>query len=236
MKILTLMAAGACVWAQSGVERPALGLMIDATGFARPVYGVMGSVTLGEDTGAAVLSLACSRALCLMKTDGALVSNGEAIAAPPGPALFAFDGEAAFVYFPQTKQLVRFHHGQLDQLAFDVQGEILALRATRGALEFATRREDGIWIVRDGNLIVDSLPDDASGPVFLLEGGVAFSTPDALVLHRADASEIRFKIAGIETSTRMSDAYLQVRAGSAMYALRVEPGREQICLLPEPPQ
>ena len=210
--------------------------MLDANGVTRALYGIAGSTTLGDPIASGVLSSACSKRLCLAKTDAAIISSGESIDAPPGPALFALDHDAAFVYFPQTKQLARWHDGRLDPVDQNVAGEVLSIRESEGGVEFAVRRDDGTAIVRADNGVIDSLPD-ATGAVMLLDRGrVLFSTVDAVMLRRADGSQIRFEIAGAEAFLALGEGYVQVRAGSSTYAIRLEAGQEKMFLLPEAPQ
>src|SRR5713101_6330173 len=110
MRILMFFFTLASVMAQ--IEHPRLGLMPDQNGAARPVEGVAGSVTLGDAIANGVMSLGCSKRLCLVKTDASIVSSsGEAADAPPGPALFALDGNSAFVYFEHSQRLARWHQG-----------------------------------------------------------------------------------------------------------------------------
>jgi len=99
MKIFIVFALSSCAWAQ--VERPQLGKIVDANGAVRPIYGIAASVTLGDPEITGVLSASCSRKFCLAKTETSLVSAGGNIAAPAGPALFAFDGDGAYIWFPQ---------------------------------------------------------------------------------------------------------------------------------------
>lgn len=252
MRLSVAAALGICAWGQSGLEHPTLGVMLDAAGAIRPVHGIAGSVTLGEPLATGVLSSACSRQLCLSKTDSAILFGDRVTNAPSGPALFALDGGAAFVYFPQSKQLARWTHTTpsghgseteprpegadapyLDFVNFDTPGEILSLRVVKDALEAAVRREDGIWILR-GNAVIDALPD-APGPVMLLADGALFATADAVVLRRPDRVEVRFDLAGAEKFIALNDGYVQIRAGLVTYALRVEAGRERLFVLPEPP-
>jgi hypothetical protein len=95
MRILCLFAISAWAWAQSGVQRPQLGKMLDPNGAVRTVYGIASSVTLGDAEMDRVLSVGCSNALCLAKTDAGIVSAAGTVAAPRGRALFAFDGAVA---------------------------------------------------------------------------------------------------------------------------------------------
>jgi hypothetical protein len=209
--------------------------MLDAGGAARPVYGLAASVTVGDSNATGVLSAACSLRLCLLKTASAILSADRVADAPPGPAIFALDGEAAFVYFPQSQQLACWHAAQLDPMNLDVSGEILSMRAARGGLELAVRRDDGVWIVRANNEVIGSIPD-ATGPVMLLPDGVLFASQDSLVVRHLDGTEVRFDLPGAEAIFTLGDGYVEVRAGGSSFAVRIEPGREQLFHLPEASQ
>jgi hypothetical protein len=146
--------------------------------------------------------------MCLMKLDSALASftgSAEPIAidAPAGPALFWFEGsstgQSALVYFPRSRQLARWRNGQLSPIDFDITGEILSIgEAADGTLQFAVRNLAGTWIMRSGDVIVESLQGSASAlPVLLLHGGVLFATGDELILRRPDQSELVFELGHI---------------------------------------
>jgi len=233
--------------AQSGLEHPQLGMMIDRSGVARPAYGVAASVTVGGAAAQDVLSIACSRQLCLMKTDSALLASDTTIPtvlAPPlpmGPALIALDGASAFVYFMRTKQLVRWHDGQLDPVPWEIQNEsttVIAIRAgPSGTLDAAPRVDRRVSIVRatlaDGTrIVIGSLPDD-TGPVLLTTSGVVFAELDKVVLRRPDGAESSFPVTNVREILRLGDRYVQIRAGDFDYALRIDSGHEQLFLLPE---
>jgi hypothetical protein len=249
MKVLfaataSLCAWAVCAWAQTGLVRPQLGTMLDSSGAARPVYGVPGSVTLGDAAATGVLASACSRQLCLLKIDSALLSAAGSIPAPAGPAVFALDGVEAFVYFPESQQLAHWHGGQLDSTPLNVEGKILSLRvegrAESGKIEAVIRRGERVSIERispDGaNLgITGSLPDDTRAAMLTGAGGVVFANRDTLVLLHADGTETRFEVAGAQAMFALGDGYVEVRAGSSTYAVRVDPGQERIFLLPEVP-
>jgi hypothetical protein len=230
MKILFFLSA--CAWAQ--IEQPQLGTMLDRAGDARPVVGVSASVTLGAALATEVVSMACSRRWCIASTAAGLVSwgNGRQWSSgnPAGTAVFAFSGDSVYVY--SSGQLARWHEGPPESVNVDVSGEILSMRVVDGIPEFAVRRDDGVWIVRDGNVIVAALPE-ATGPVMLRDRAVLFATDDAVILRRADGSEIRFATAGTESFVAMGDGYVQIRARDSNYALRIEAGREKLFLLPE---
>jgi hypothetical protein len=230
MRLLLLIAAfSAPLWAQSGLNRPRVGEMLDERGFLWPVFGVGGSFTVDDPRASRVLSTACSRTLCLAKTDSALLSGDTATAAPPGPAEIAIHGTSAWIYFQQTRQFARWKAGTLDLLDLNIDGEVLSVQA---GWKLAVRRGAGIWIVSGTGAILDSLPSEA-GPVLLLDdGGVAYATSDSLVLRRPGGNEMRFDAPSVDGLFQMGDGYVEARSGVAAYALRTTVGRESLFLLP----
>ena len=233
MKLVIAAFCISCAWGQ--LDRPSLGTMVDSSGAARPIIGLPGTISVGDPVATGVLSSACSKQLCVLKTATSILIQGASIAAPPGPALFAFSNQGVYAFFPQSKQLVLLLNGQLTPVDFDIAGEILSIRAVSGAVEFAVRRQGGISIVRTGNAVVDALPPDA-GSVLLLDQSVVFTTRDAVVLLRPDASSVRFPLPHATSLAQLSPSYVQIRTRGLLYALRVDPGREQLFLLPEPVQ
>lgn len=223
MKILVALTIG-CAWAQ--VEQPRLGRMLDGDGAVRTVYGITASVHLGDAEITGVLSSGCSKSFCLAKTETSLVSAVGAVDAPVGPALFAFDGDAAFVWFVKSKQLARWQDGVLSAIESSVDGEVLSIRVKEGSVEFAVRRESGVWIVGLDGSVVDSLPRSARA-VMLLPDGVVYATREEIVIR-----DVRVPIERVIGFSQMSGRYLQVRAGGVNYALRIEKGRETLFLLP----
>jgi hypothetical protein len=227
MKGTTIFFVSLVALAQSGLDRPRLGVMLDSSGAARPVFGVAGSVTLGDPSEGAIVSCACSGTFCLFKTDTSL--NG--VPAPPGPALFAFDGDAAYVYFPSTHQLARWQAGFRWLDAGLPQGDIIALRVIDGRFDFAVRRGARTYVVNHSahtQAIVDT-----AGPVMLIEGGILYATSTEIALRRADGSERRFPLANASSISAMGSGYAQIRAGRSSYALRLDAGRERLFQLPE---
>jgi hypothetical protein len=230
MKLLSLFWA-MCAWAQSGIDVPGMGAVIDSSGALRPVQGVAGNFLLGPAMLSGVLSAACSERLCLAKTDAKIVSATGETDAPAGPAIFAMDGDQAVVFFRGAQLFARWHDDTLEPLDWAVNDEILSIRSHGGETEIAVRREGSVWIVRPDDSVIDSIAD-ASGSVLLLREGVLFASGDQLVLRHRDASEVRFELSGAESITAMGPRYAVIRAGGAMYALRTETGRDQLFLLP----
>jgi len=226
------------------IQQPQLGAMLTGDGAPRSVFGVTGSVTLGDAPSGgdptsgsvpSILSMGCSRRMCLMKTDSALVSSAGSVVgsmpvvdAPAGPALFWFEGsptagQSALVYFPRSRQLARWQDGQLSPVDFDVTGEILSIgEATDGTLQFAVRNRAGTWIVRNSDVIVESLQgagSELAGPVLLLHGGVLFATSDGLILRRPDQSELVFQLGPVEAELPSTTASEPRPSGSGAPSL-----------------
>ena len=233
MRFVYAIFLSGCVCAQTGLMRPQIGTMIDPAGRARPLSGTAASLTLGNPVAAGVISSACSSEFCIFKTRTAIVSAGRQVNAPKGPALFALDGQRAFVYFPESHQLALWHDSQLDFQKSPDLGDIVSLRVGANGLEFAIHDDRGLSIVNGEGAILDSIPG-ASGPAMLLASGILYATPEELVLRRPDASEIRWPVAGAKNFSAMGDGCVQFSTGHSIYAIRVEPGHERVFQLPVP--
>jgi len=226
MKTLMMFSISVCAWAQSGIEQPTLGKILDRNGAVRTVYGIAASVTVGDAELTGVLSSACSKVLCLAKTETSIVSPSGSVAGPSGRALFAFDGDAALVWFTESRQLARWQNDELTLVDSIIDGDVLSMRAAEGSVEFAVRRSSGVWIVTLDGGVVDSLPH-STGPVMLIPGGVVYATRDEIVIR-----DVRIPLAHVREFSSMAPGYLQVCAGGVDYALRVEKGRETLFQLP----
>jgi len=223
MKILFVFAIATCAWAQ--INRPNIGKMLDSNGAVRTVYGIAASVSLGDAEITGVLSQACGKEFCLAKTDGSIVSTSGSVEAPSGAALFAFAGDVAFVWFPESRQLAEWQNGMLTSIDSSIDGEVLSIRSSAGSVELAVRRRSGVWLVKPDGSVVDSLP--SSGPLALIPGGVVYATRKEIVIR-----DLRIPLDGVTLFSRMAAGYLQVRAGGIDYALRIEKGRETLFQLP----
>jgi len=199
--------------------------MLDATGAVRTVYGIAASVTVGDAEITGVLSQACGKNFCLAKTETSIVSSSGAVSAPTGPALFAFAGDAAFIWFPQSRQLAQWQTGVLTTIDSTVDGEVLSIRASAGSAELAVRRQSGEWLVKPDGSVVDAL--FSSGPLMLIPSGVVYATRDEIVIR-----DLRIPLDRVTAFLQMAPGYLQVRAAGIDYALRVEKGREMLFQLP----
>jgi hypothetical protein len=227
LKIVCLFAICAGAWGQSGVARPQLGKMLDASGAVRTVYGIAASVTLGDAETTGVLSAACSKNYCLAKTDASIVSPTGAVDAPPGPVLFAFDSDVAYVWFPRSRQLATWNSDRLTFLDSNIDGEVLSIGVSAGGVQFAVRRFKGdVWIVNQDGSAAGALPH-GTGAVMLIPGGVVYAEHGEIVI-----GSTRFPLRGVTGFSQMSASYLQVRAGGLDYSLRIDQGREMLFQLP----
>jgi hypothetical protein len=233
---LLLLAIGIAALAQSGLDVPQAGLMVDHSGALRVVTGIAQSFIAGGAVRTGVLSAACGRALCLAKTDTLLFDarnpGDPGISSPAGPAFFAVRNQSALLYFPAVRQCARFKDGQLEMLDWSVDGEVLALRATSDGPRFAVRRADGVWIIALDGSLESALPPGTVA-VLLVDGATVYSLPDAVVLRRTDGSETPFSLSGVTSFSQLSENYVQVSTSSGIYALRTDLGREQLSLLPD---
>jgi hypothetical protein len=233
MKHFLFLLMSTCVWAQ--IQLPSIGVMLDENGRARPVNGAPAAAALGKPIfDEVVISLACTAQMCLAKTATALVSTGgDSVPAPPGAAVITFasglNGAAAYVYFVATGEFALWNAGALTPLDFAPAGDVLSLRASAVQVECATEHDESIWV---GNLNLGP-----ANSILLLDGGGALLAANGQVrLRRPDGTELDFTVAGADSFIggfiRMSDQYVEVITASGMWALDVEPGQEQIFLLP----
>jgi hypothetical protein len=200
--------------------------MLDSGGAVRTVYGITASVTLGGAESTGVLSLACSNSFCLTKTQSSVGSAGGSVSAPAGPALFAFDGNTGYIWFPQPRQLASWQNGILTFLDATVDGEVMSIGASGGAVQFIVRTRSAVWIANQDGSLASSLPRAAVAAI-LISGGVVYATEREIVI-----GNIQFPLTGVTSFSQMSGSYLQVRAGGVDYALRIDPGREALFQLP----
>ena len=232
MKILLFSLMTVCAWGQ--IESPQIGVMLDVNGRARPVSGVPAAAVAGTPWfDGAVISLACSAEGCVAKTESALFTPaGVVVDAPPGAAIIALDSTspgAAYVYFVESGKLARWTGSQLVPMDFAPGGDVLSLRAVAGGFEYAVERDGEIWI--GGKSL------GAANSVLLLDGGgVLLANGGQVRLLRPDGTELDFAVGPAESFVggfiRMSDQYVQVITDAGMWALDIEPGHEQIFLLP----
>ena len=237
MRFLLAAAFATSLLAQSGLDRPLFGTMLGARGTVRPLYGIAGGLIPGEPIAKRVFSMACSSRECLMKTGAAILSATGSVSAPSGEALFGLDGDSALIYFPEGRTLERWHDDRLAPVAWISRGEVLSIRVVSGgAFEAALRRGERVWIERfsrDGERLgLTGFLPPATSAVMLLDRGVLFALRSALMLERPDGTAMRFDVSGARSIFPIGDGMVEVVAPGARYALRVEPGRERMIVLP----
>lgn len=230
MRLATVLICSASLWAQSGVNRPFVGEMLDRQHLLRPVYGAAGSFHVEAPVAERVIASACSRTFCLAKTESALVGSDTTAAAPHGDAKIALDATGATIYFPQTGQFARWQNGALTTLSLSIDGTVLSLRSS--PLNIAVERSGTIWIVAADGSILDSLPANATA-VILLSDSAIYATSDSLVLRKADGSELRFPAPSVTSLMVLGDSYVEAVAGQILYGLRTSDSREQLFQLPQ---
>jgi hypothetical protein len=235
---LGIVLCAGCALAQSGIEVPAIGTIVDSSGSLRSVQGVAGSFWLAPTLKPAgvprALSAACSERLCLVKTDAKVVSPTGETDAPPGPAIFGVTAGDAIVFFPMTHTFARWHDDALDPLDWAVDGEVLSVLRRDGEIEIAVRHDGQVGIVHPDGSMVDSIAE-STGPVTLVPDGVLFATADEIVVRHLDGTQARFYLAGAGSIDAMGPHYAAIRMGGrggAIYVLRTENGRESLFLLP----
>jgi hypothetical protein len=223
--------------AQSGLNRPDLGLMIDRQGLLRPVGGVSGSFLVGAPQAVGALSFACSQALCVAKLKNAIFAGGSSFAAPKGDAVIAADESGATIYFRESGQFVRWQNGALTPLDWEVAGEILSIGSGTSGPTLAVLRNGSVWIVSTAGAVLDSLPTSTQAVLLgtgTNGGATVYATASDVVLRRADGSEIHFAATGVSQLFAMSDGWVEARGKNALFALRTDSGHESLYWLPQP--
>ena len=238
---------------QPGIAPPQLGWVRDSNHGLRPVTGLAANFILGDSVTDGVISSAFSGSFGIVKTDstvsvldrdGHLVSQlvfpGDADA---GPALFAFsnDGAPAFVYLAQSRTLLKWNTDRLEPAPFNVdllQGPVQTIASpTPDRVSAIVKRDDGLWLIDFVSATQTPLPE-IDGPVLLRnDGALLYTRPHLLVLRQPDQSEqtIELSVAVTAFESMGQDwVHLTAPEASLHFALRLEPGREQLYQLPEP--
>ena len=110
---------------------------------------------------------------------------------------------------------------------------IFTMHGASAYLYFPGSEQWARW--HDGQLEwIDSVPDEVvpTATVMLFEDGSITATADHVALVRRDGSELDFAGAGVRQFFALGKGYVQAVTDTGMWILRVEPGAEQIFLLP----
>jgi len=251
--ILVLCTAAACAWAQPSITPPQIGFAQDKTHLLRSVLGVAGNFQLGDPAGTEVISASFSGTLGFQKTDSALLvfdATGNVIFsadAPAGPALFAFTEKAnvGLAYLLSSQALFEWSGIDLLTLPFDtdaLSGKVLSIGQPSSAYAaLLVQRDDGLWMLRvclsSGAIEAARALPGMAAPAFLLsDGGILYSDADGIAVQHADGTEAHLKsrLARDKHVQQMGAGWLEARDDNGRrIAIRVQPGREQVYLLPE---
>ena len=231
--------------APAQVTRPQLGAIVDRNQNLRAVNGVPASTTLGDPLVGGILSAACSADLCLAKAEGALwsqTSNSAGIdtkvtTAPPGPAIFAFSGAGAYVYFPANQSLFWWQDAELQALPFSLKGDVLSFLATGDGLDYAVRRDGAVWrehVSQNSTPQVINWIDSTEnvGPLALLPNGILIADAQTVRYLRADGAVTNLAIAGVQSFSPMGAGFVQTLTTDAIWAIRTDTGTPSAFLLP----
>ena len=245
---LLLAPLAAQLSAQPGLASPQLGWLRDAASGLRPVTGIAGNFILGDSVTDGVVSSAFSGSFGILKNDTSLSvldRAGQTVFradSEAGPALFAFadDGTPAFVYLTQSQTLLKWNGSGLEPAAFQLDnlGGIVQSIATpaRDLATVVISSEDGLWLVDLGTGTRTFLPG-VDGPVLLRNNGaLLYAGSQGLVLRLADQSEQPFEgSVAVASFELMGKDWVHVteRESARHFAIRLEPGREQLYQLPE---
>ncbi len=227
--------------------------MTDGVRALRPVYGVAGSFVLGPAVAGGVADAGFSGSLGFLKTDSSLVAfdaQGKSlgsIQAAAGDALFAFSpvGSAALAYLSTGNRLTEWSGGQFTTIPLDLESADAVIGiAFPSAAEvlLIVERERVLWEMHvslngAGALAQKALPGIHAPVLPLAAGGLLYTEDGAIVIRRADGSEVRLPASfPAKFSLQMMNGdwvELADLQSPARFAIRTATGREAFYWLPE---
>ena len=253
--ILVAFMLAAAVCAQTSLAPPQIGFFQDGVNSFRPVLGIAGNFTLADPALTGVSNAAYSGSFGLLKTDTSVIATDNqgkvlaTMAAPPGPAAFAFfpDGSPAFVYSAGQNLLFEWYGTGFQMVPFDCQlfppGAVLAISAPdRWHVAFLIRRDDGLWqigvLVETGESDSQTALTGLTAPALQLSSGeLVYTDANGVVIRKADATEIHLnaQLPASFSLVQMGAGWAQLSdlAGTARFAIRATPGQEGFYFLPE---
>lgn len=243
-------------WAQSAIAPPQLGFATDSARALRPVYGIAGSFVLGSTAASGVADAAFSGSLGLLKTDSSLAAfdaTGKllgSVEAAAGAAQFAFSagGTAGLAYVGANKMLLEWCNGQFAPLPLDPEpsGDVIGIAFPSPAeAVLIVERERGLWELHfslngAGMFAQNALPGIHAPVLPLASGGLLYIEDGAVVIRRADGSQVRVAAPSpAEFSlAQMGRDWVQLADihSPARFAIRTTAGREGFYRLPEQPR
>ena len=251
-----ILVFAACVFAQSPVAPPVVGLIRDSARAVRPVIGLAGNFILGDAVKTGVISAAFSSSAGIVKTDSELLAidtQNRVLAtldAPAGRALISFlSNSEAIIYLEQNQTLLRWNGSSFDSLPFDptqfAGGIVSVAFAGSQAVNFLVQRADGLWLLQSdvstGSIqSAQALPGLSAPALVMADGSLLYTDSGALVLRRADVSESRFSLSGdVASFEQMNDEWVHIherdgprRGAGRDFALHLTKGAEQLYELP----
>ena len=243
--------------AQSPLDRPRIGYLVDSSGALRPLYGTAANFILGEVLSSGHASCASSNTATLVKTPEAILLIGPdgdekaRWAETRGEAMFAFhtDGAAALVLLAEGPALLRVVEDRLEPVPMDVErlgGKVVAVAAPdRASALLGVARGEEIWLVKvateSGAVLDERLLPGVAGRVHLVgDGSVLYTDRGELVWRATDGIEQRFALeAVVDAFAPLGASWVAITArhadaeGVTHYGLRLDAGREGLYQLPE---
>ncbi len=245
-RILSLLLSVSIACAQASLAPPRRGVLVDESGFLRPLLGVSGSLTAGAALRGGAVSAASSGRYTLVKThtgvevllDDAPLWSGEA---PPGPAVFGFapGGAPGLACFASSGE-VAVWDGSAFRGAWRVpDGRIRAAAALSRELALLATEEGGeirleTRSLHDGALLgVEALPG-ARAPVLLGGGGwkMIWDGEGLLVQPPGSAPERVALPCRPEPLEQAGDGLAAASCGGSRFGVALTPGGVRVFELP----
>lgn len=250
MRFLLVLAMCTATMAQSGLNVPQAGWMVDAKGALRPVMGFGGNFWLGAQTAQGATAAA-------FEARGGFVQEGSRVTVldstgRPGlripessstTAVFGFTrwGVPALVYIPDTHELLRVAGNGVEKVPGSLESP-LALAEIDGNDALAVVEEkDGLWMLRvallSGAVVSRAALPGVSAPVSIeADGTLVFERDGAMVMRAAGGAEREVTVSfSAGAMTPMGDGWIAIfeKDDNRRFALRTTSGRERIDPLPE---
>ena len=250
MRFLLVVAMGTAMMAQSGLNVPQAGWMLDGKGALRPVMGFAGNFWLGGQAAPEATAAAFG-------ARGGFIQQGKVVmvldaAGKPGPrlteasaaaAVFGFTrwGVPALVYVPERGELLRVVGNGAQTIPGRLEGVLAVAEADGNDALAVVNEKDGLWLLRvtlrSGAVVSREALPGVSTPVLVEgDGTLVFERDGAMVLRAAGGAErdvaISFRAGAM---TPMGDGWIAVfeKDGRRRFGLRTTPGHESVDPLPE---
>jgi hypothetical protein len=240
--------------AQSGLSPPLLGLVQDHNQILRLVHGIAGNFLLGgaiqpRNDPEVALNWAFSGRAGMVKTaDHLLLLDGNgAVArssAVPNSALFAFGthGKDALYFIPETGELWRVGPQfdvrapfSLDRgenarsIAIDGQSRATLAVCRGNELKLLSVDLTARTVARERDVGIHACPI-----LLLLPDKLLYSQGEILVVRANDGEERRVKLPNrIGSFRQMGDRWIEIKAGTELFALQLTPGIPRLFRLPQ---